>query len=382
MATGGFAVKESAQAYERARLLCDRATDSADLVRVLAGLGLLHVNRGELRQAREVGEQLLSLAEQGRDPKLAVSGHEILGLTLLRAGELDACRKHMELGVQTYDEARDGALCELLGRDPRVSCLGFGALALCLLGQHEQALADAMRALREAHAATPRHPFSLAFAMLALAWLHQLRGEASLALREAEAATEFATEQGFPGWLAHALIVRGWAEAQLGETEAGLAHLEQGLTIYDATGATIWRPVFQHAHAQALARAGQAARALEVNDAALRVAAEIGPYWWDAELARAKGELLVTLDDRANAPAARALFERARDIARSQGARHFELSACASLLRLAQRGGAADANASAIADARADLAAVCASMADGSSTAELSAAHALLGDAG
>lgn len=386
MATRGFAVKESAQAYERARALCDSTTDTADLVRVLAGLGLLYINRGELRLARETGEQLLNMAAQSHDPKLAVSGHEILGLTLLRAGELIACRSHMALGVQTYDEARDGALCELLGRDPRVSCLGFGALALCLLGHHEQALANATRALREAHATTPRHPFSLAFAMLASAWLHQFRGEASLALREAEAATEFATEQGFPGWLAHALIVRGWAEAQLGETDTGLERIEQGLMIYEATGAKIWSPVFRQVHAQSLAQAGQWARALEVNETALRVAGEIGPYWWDAELSRFKGEMLVALDG-ANAAEAIRLFEHARDVARSQSARHFELGACASLLRLMRHDGAsadarADARADAQAVARADLAAVCDSFADGSSTAELIAARDLLRETG
>ena len=374
MATRGFAVPEAAQAYERARELCRDSTDSADLVRVLAGLGLLYINRGELRSAREIGEQLLALAERSDEPKLVVSGHEILGLTLLRTGDLTDCRSHMELAAEHYDEERDVGLRDLLGRDPNVSSLGFGALALWLLGYQDQALAGAAQALRAAHAATPRHPFSLAYAMLASAWVHQFRGEASLALHEAEAATEFATEQGFPGWLAHALIVQGWAEAQLGRSESGLAHIEQGLTAYKATGAKIWQPVFLLVHVQALGRAGKTAQALELITTALALSRDMGSYWWDAEFLRVKGELLLALDET-NAAEALTCFERARAIAKSQNAKSLELRACVSMARLARHHGRQG-------EARADLAAVCEGFAKGSSVAELIEAREMLRELG
>ncbi|MEP7057804.1 MAG: adenylate/guanylate cyclase domain-containing protein [Caldimonas sp.] len=374
MATRGFAVAEAAQAYERARELCRDTTDSADLVRVLAGLGLLYINRGELRSAREIGEELLHLAERRQEPKLVVSGHEILGLTLLRVGDLIDCRSHMELVVRHYDEDHDGALRDILGRDLKVSCLGFGALALWLLGYQDQALAGAAQALRAAHAATPRHPFSLAYAMLSSAWVHQFRGEASLALVEAESAKEFATEQGFPAWLAHALIVQGWAEAQLGRTESGLAHIEQGLTAYEATGAKVWQPLFLLLQVQALEQAGKTAQAAESITTALRLAREMGSYWWEAELFRVRGELLLALD-RTNVAEAHTCFERACAIARTQNARSLELRACVSMARLARHHGGQ-------AEARADLAAVCAGFAESSDSAELIEAREMLGKPG
>ena len=335
MATRGFAVPEVAEAYERARELCDGSTDSADLVRALSGLGLLYINRGELRLALDVGEQILGLAEQRQETDLFVSGHELLGLASLRVGDLIDCRSHMELAVQRYEETNDHALRDNLGRDPRVSSLAFGALGLWLLGYPDQALASGAQALRAAHAVTPRHQVSLAYAMASSAWLHQFRGEGSLALQHAEAVTGFATDQGFPSWLVHGLIVQGWAEAELGRTESGLAHIEQALLAYQATGAKVWQPLFLLLQVQALSRAGRIAEGLASVDNALGLVRDIGPFWWEAELFRVRGELLLLLSAE-NADLAQTCFQRALGIARKQSARSLELRACISMARLAR----------------------------------------------
>jgi predicted ATPase len=373
MATRGFAVREVSQAYGRARELCRDTTDSADLVRVLAGLGLLQINQGELQSARDIGEQLLGLAERSGQSELFVSGHELLGLTLLRVGDLIDCRSHMELAIRHYDAERHGDLRDDLGRDPMVSCLGFGALGLWLLGYPDQALAGAAQALRAAHSITPPHPFSLAYAMLSSAWVHQFRGEAPLALQEAEAATEFATEQGFPTWLSHGLIIQGWAEAELGRTDVGLAHIEQALLSYEGTGAKLWQPLFLLLQVQALERVGKTAEALASITTALRLASDMGPYWWEAELFRLRGELLLGLD--ASAAEARTCFERALGIARKQSAKSLELRACVSMARLARRQGGGAA-------ATAELAAVCEWFTEGLNTAELVEARELIREMG
>ena len=369
MTTRGYAVPEAAQAFERARTLCRDTTETTDLVRVLAGLGLLYINRGELDAARGVGKQLLDLAERNHEPKLVVSAHYILGLTLLRTGELVECRRHMAMVLQHYDDERDGALRYLMSADPRVAAHGFGALALWLAGEQDEALADAAEALRAAHAITPQHPFSLAFAMMSSAWMNQFCGHAPQALREAEAVIEFATDQAFPAWLAHALIVRGWAEGQLGDADAGLAHIEQGLAAYAATGARIWEPLFLLVKAQALRLAQQFAHGLDAIKQARGIAQEIGACWWDAELLRIEGELLLALDPAADE--ALRCFEQARAVAAAQGARSLELRACMSIARLAER----DSNP---VPAHLELARVCSGFAAGLNTPELSEARAVL----
>jgi predicted ATPase len=335
MATRGFAVPEVAQAYERARELCSDATASADLVRVLAGLGLLSLNRGELPLARELGEQLLGLAERRQETELFVSGHELLGHTLLRIGELAHCRTHMAQALRRCADLPSYALRDSLGRDPAISALGFGAFGLWLSGHPDQAVADAARAQRTADAATPGHPFSRAYATTSVAWVRLFRGEASLALEAAEATTGFANEHGFPSWLVHGLVVQGWAEAELGRTESGLARIEQAGRTYEATGAKVWRPLFLLVQAQALWRVRRLAEALASINRAIDHAREMGPYWWDAELIRVKGELLLAISDL-NADEAQACFERSLSIGRQQGARSLELRTCVSRARLAR----------------------------------------------
>ena len=338
MATLGFAVPQVASAYQRARELCRDTTHSADLVSVLAGSGLVYINRADLRQARAVGEQLLELAERRQEVDLFVSGHELLGLTLLRTGDLVESDAHMKQAIRRYDSQRDSAMRNTLGRDPAVSCLGFGALGLWLMGYPDQAAAGAAQAIRAAHATTPRHPFSLAYAMLSSVWVHQFRGETSLALLEAEAATQFATEQGFPAWLSHGLIVRGWAEAELGKADLGLAHIEQACSTYKDTGASVWEPLFLLLKTQALARRGQVPEALATASRALELSHGIGPYWWEAEICRVKGELMLS-DSADQAESAQACFAQSLAVARRQSAKSLELRAAMSQARLARQRG-------------------------------------------
>ena len=48
---------------------------------------------------------------------------------------------------------------------------------------------------------------------------------------QAEAVIAYATEQGVPFWMPHGLALRGWALAEQGELERGIADLEQGLAL-------------------------------------------------------------------------------------------------------------------------------------------------------
>ena len=379
MATRGFAATGVGPAFERARALCRDTTSTAELVRVLSGLGLLYINMGELRKAREIGTQLLELAARRQEPDLFVSGHEMLGLATLRAGALVECRSHMTLAMQRFEAARNDSLRDSLGRDPAVSCAGFGAMGLWLLGYPDQALAGAAQALQAAHSAKQRHPFTVAYALLSSVWIRQFRGQASIALQEAGAATEFATEQGFPTWLAHGLVVQGWAEAEheqsqpgQGRAQTGLVMIDRGLQEYEASGAKVWAPLFQLLRAKALVQCGRNAEALDAITRAIAIAQAFGGYWWGAELFRVRGELLLSTSME-HAAQARECFETALRIARAQSARSLELRACASLVRLTRHEGVS-------AQAEQELKSLYEWFSEGLATADLQEARELLGE--
>jgi predicted ATPase len=70
MAVKGYAAPEVEHAYTRARVLCQQVGDIPQFFPVLRGLWYFYLLRVELQTARELGEQLHSLAQRTHDPAL------------------------------------------------------------------------------------------------------------------------------------------------------------------------------------------------------------------------------------------------------------------------------------------------------------------------
>src|SRR5262249_36035036 len=66
----GYGAPEVKEAYARARALCQQLGEPPQLFWVLWGLWQVHLVQAEYQTARELGEQLLSLAQRAQDPAL------------------------------------------------------------------------------------------------------------------------------------------------------------------------------------------------------------------------------------------------------------------------------------------------------------------------
>ena len=130
------------------------------------------------------------------------------------------------------------------------------------------------------------------------ALLHQFRREGQAAQERAEAVIALSTEQGFPFWLAWGTIVRGWALAEQGQGEEGIAQMRQGLAAWRATGAEMARPYCLALLAEAYGKVGQAEEGLTVLAEALAVVDKTGERFYEAELYRLKGELTLQVSSR------------------------------------------------------------------------------------
>jgi predicted ATPase len=122
----------------------------------------------------------------------------------------------------------------------------------------------------------------------------------------------------------------GWATADGGEIEQGIALMEQGLALFSA-GRRVTVPYMRSVLAGAKADFGRPGEALEWLNDALGSTEMSGERWWQAELHRLRGRLLVAggLDDEGEA-----CFRRAIEVSCVQGARLLELRAATSLARL------------------------------------------------
>ena len=178
------------------------------------------------------------------------------------------------------------------------------------------------------------------------AWLHQFRREWHLTHERAEALIALATEQGFALWVAGGMTMRGWAlteryaapGAGRGRGEESIAEIQRGLAGWSATGAKVFRPYGLTLLAEAYAHVGQHEAGLTRLAEGLAVVDETGERRWEVELCRLKGELLLARSVE-HATEAETCLLQALDIARRQQAKSWELRAAMSLARLWQQQG-------------------------------------------
>jgi predicted ATPase len=212
-----------------------------------------------------------------------------------------------------------------------VTCAIHAAWTRWLLGYPDQAAARAREAL--ALARSLDHPFGLSYACHLAAGLHQWRREHE-AVRELEdEALAHDTEHGFGLLLAVGLIQRGWLLAEGGQTEGGLAQMQEGLAKHREIGAVVLVPATLALVAETHQKLGHPAEGLAAVAKGLTVARRSEQHYWEAELHRLSGELALQADPAATG-AAESHFLHAIEIARRQQARSLELRAAASLGRL------------------------------------------------
>jgi predicted ATPase len=336
LATKGYAAPEVEQTYIRAQHLCQHLDNPHQLFPVLRGLHAYYNVRAELQTAHALGEQLLTLAQQSQDSAMLVAAHRVLGATLYHLGAVASAHTHFAQGIALYDAQQHRAPALLYGDDAGVICHSFSALALWYLGYPDQALARSHEAVTLAQQVA--HPYSLSFALCWAAVFHQLRREMGATQEHAAATISLATAQGFPYLIAYGSPIRGWALAQQGQANEGIEQFHQGLIAFRATGAEIWRPYFLALLAEAHSMIGEPGTGLTVLTEALTVVDTTGARWYEPELYRLKGALLLQQSSD-NQTDAETCFQHALEIARTQQAKSFELRAATSLARLWQQQG-------------------------------------------
>ena len=85
----------------------------------------------------------------------------------------------------------------------------------------------------------------------------------------------------------------GWALAVQGQGAEGIVQIRQGLAAYRATGAELLCPYFLALLAEAYGSIGQGAEGLSVLEEALPIVDHNGVRFYEAELHRLRGELLL-----------------------------------------------------------------------------------------
>jgi predicted ATPase len=174
---------------------------------------------------------------------------------------------------------------------------------------------------------------------------HWLIQDISKVSERSQALISLATEHVFPFWVTQANAYRGWLKVKNGHTQEGTSLAHQALRAYEVTQSGAWVPFLRALLSKTYQEAGEIESARSLWSEAESAMRSFGERWYEAELYRLKGDLLISsyehdLDGCSDAEVV-ICFEEAMNVARRQNARLWELRAATSLARLGTLGASA-----------------------------------------
>jgi predicted ATPase len=363
----GQGARDVGEVYTRAHALCHQVGGLSQRFQALRGLFRFHLSRAQMATAAALSQQLVHLAQHQGDPVLVLEGAMAVGTAALFRGDLVTARAHFEHSLRLCDPQMP-ILSASGGLANRVIILALLAQALWELGYADQAQQRGQEGV--ALAQQVGHPPSLAYAATFAAHLAQFQRNAAATQAHADAVLALAASHGLANRVAHGRLLRGWALAMQGHVATGVVHIQQGLAAIQEIGPNLYRPYWLSLLAEASGQAEQPEAGLTVLEEALTLVATTEDRWWEAELWRLKGALLLQLP-LPDVCQAKACLQQALAVAHLQQARALELRAALSCSQLWLAQGKRDA-------ARGLLAPIYGWFTEGFDTADLQEARALL----
>jgi class 3 adenylate cyclase/tetratricopeptide (TPR) repeat protein len=362
-----YANEEVGKSYRRARDLCHSVGDAHQRARALRGLFSFHLDRGELPATLDLAKELIEVANRTGDSSVNLVANLCMGMALFWPGELRRALTYLNRAIALYDPQQHRSLAYAYMTDQGVSARVYAAMCLLPLGDPDQALRlnrEAAELAREAD-----HPFSLGFALISEVRNYVLLRDREQVLELVDKPLALASRMDFPLFVGLGRVGRGWAlchEGPEGQGTKGIEEIQAGLAQLANRGSGVAAPQILGILADAHRELGQMEQGLRVLELALSFSESKGVHFYDSELLRLKGELVL---QQGNEREAESLFRRALEVARRQEVALYELRAAVSLGRCLQAHGRGD-------DARSLVTAV--GVPGESAAADLRAARAFL----
>jgi len=327
--TKGWTAPELERVLNRALALCDTVGDDAQRAQTLYGLMSVYVVQAKLERVQMVSDELQTLYQRSHGTMLPLLADMMLAGAHLHLGRIAEASAHFAEIIATNDPDQILQILELQGWNCAIHSRAWQAHALWCLGYPQQAREkglDAVKIVQDLN-----QPFNHALATAYLALLQQLCADEAVAREHAELALALANKYQAPYYRVWATILVSYALALEQPDEERIGRLRSSITEFKASSARLRLPYYLALLAQVYGKAGHAEEGLAAIYEALSEARAHNERWWDAEIHRLRGELLLL--HGADASDVEAALLRAIEIARSQQAKSLELRATMSLAR-------------------------------------------------
>jgi len=322
-------------ACKRARELAEEHGTARHQFEATWGLWFVHLMRGEINTAQQLGDEVFELSERLDDLPLKLEAHHVQWSGLSLAGDPTAVREHAQICLEQYQPSEHHWLTfSYGGHDPGVCARNLDAMALWLLAEPELARTRSTSAIELAKELG--HPYTRLESFNSALNIALLDNNATELLTLADTLQALVDDNTLPdvtsayanGFRSNALVING-------DAPTGLQLMIEAAPVWQEFWGA-WCFPLDSAFASTLAGAGRIDDAVSHIQKQLGMSQVSGAHWWDAEFHRVLGKLSLA-SNPAGLDAARASFEHAIAIARRQRAPFLELRAAMSLARLAPK---------------------------------------------
>jgi predicted ATPase len=332
-AARGFGAPEATEAFAKARESESGDKDAPERLAVHYGLWAGSYPRGELPSMRAYAAAFLADVEASPDSPEACVAHRCAGATCWFAGEYAQARDNLERALALFQPGRDDDLAFRFGLEPGVAAMFYLALVSWPLGNVDRAISLIDR--MQTRIADLTHVGTLAPGRMHAAMFDLMRGDRARAAPNALELTRLAREYDLSLFRAFGVFLEGWATAAPGAPGGGLEGMRRGVELLREQNILWFDGLLKIALAEAEARAGDPDRAVAILDEALATCDRTGYRAFEAELHRARGEILLKRDP-ADFASGKEAFLTAIAVAKQQGTRSFELRAALALAKVYQ----------------------------------------------
>jgi predicted ATPase len=339
MHTKGLAAPETKVSLEQARSSIERAEalgespeDPLILFSILYGFWAANHNAFNGDICCDLAAQFLALAEKQGTAIPIMTGHRIMGRSLLDTGRIVEGRTHCDQAIGLYNPTEHRSLAmRFVGLETGVAIRSFRSLSLWLLGYPEAALADAALAIEDARQFGQAATLMFALNHVILTNMHC--GYYAAANAQTDEAVALATEKASVWNQSIGMMMKGSVLALSGEASKAIPLITSGIAGWRSTGAKNWIPHYLSYLTRAYAELDQFDDAWRSIDEAMSFSEITKERWCQADLHRIAGEIALMSPAR-NEVKAETYFDRALAVAREQQAKSWELRAAMSMARL------------------------------------------------
>lgn len=230
----GYGAPEVGEAYRRARVLNGDVGSQKAEVRILVGLWIHSWVGGQLTESLGFAQRLPAIAAKSDDPARLLQAEASIGQVLVHQGAINTALAHLEAGLA---HVKDAPPATLPAQNAAVACAAYAAWASSLAGAHEAAKGHIE--MSERLSGVFENPFAQAIHYALCSEPYMFMGDAAPCLEFADQAVAISRTHGFDFWLGTGLVMRGWALSQSGQHEASLAAFDEGIAVFEATGAKV-----------------------------------------------------------------------------------------------------------------------------------------------